>query len=61
MAKNYIELRFKKRTYKLQAEEVGRMFRIKKRKTPAIPLFGPDLKEFLETDSDNEVKNSLSN
>ena len=45
MAKNYIELRFKKRTYKLQADEIERMFRIKKRKTPAIPLFRQDFKE----------------
>ena len=39
MAKSYIELRYKKRTYKLRAEEIGKVYRITKRKIPTIPAF----------------------
>lgn len=39
MGKAFIEMRYKKKTYKLNAADIGKLYKICKRKTPSIPVF----------------------
>jgi hypothetical protein len=39
MSKAFIELRTKARKYKLCASDIGKLYKIVKRKTPTIPSF----------------------
>ncbi len=39
MSKAFIELRSKNRRYKLNADDISKLYKITKRKTPSIPEF----------------------
>ena len=39
MSKAFIELRTKSRRYKLNADDIGKLYKISKRKIPSIPDF----------------------
>jgi len=39
MAKAYIELRSKLRKYKLNADDIAKVYKIQKRRGPCIPFF----------------------
>jgi predicted alternative tryptophan synthase beta-subunit len=39
MAKAYIEMKFRQRRYKLIAEDIAKVYKINKRKTPVLPSF----------------------
>ena len=39
MGKAYIEMKLKQKKYKLNADDIGKLYKICKRKTPSIPLF----------------------
>lgn len=39
MGKAYIEMRLKQKKYKLNADDIGKLYKICKRKTPPIPVF----------------------
>ena len=53
MAKSYIPLTFRKKTYKLTTSDIARVFKIQKRKTPSLPPFFESQKYLPETDIDN--------
>jgi hypothetical protein len=39
MAKAYIELRYRKRKYKLNADDISRVCKVARKQRPAIPVF----------------------
>jgi predicted alternative tryptophan synthase beta-subunit len=39
MAKSFIEIRFRHRKYKLVPEDIAKVYKISKRRTPFIPAF----------------------
>jgi len=39
MGKAFIEMRYRSKKFKLNADDIGKLYRICKRKTPAIPTF----------------------
>ena len=39
MSKAFIELKSRSRRYKLNADDIGRLFKISKRRSPGIPDF----------------------
>jgi hypothetical protein len=49
MTKVFIEIKQHHKKFKLHLGDIGRVFKINKKKSPAIPLFG---KILLETDDD---------
>lgn len=55
MSKAFIELRGRQRKYKLNANDIGRLYKISKRKTPTIPIFEERNKPMMETDDDGEA------
>ena len=55
MSKAFIELKGRQRKYKLNANDIGRLYKISKRKTPSIPAFEERPKAIIETDDDCEV------
>ena len=55
MGKAYIELRYRQKKFKLNAEDIGKVYRIAKRKTPTLPSFEENSKFLLETDDDADV------
>lgn len=54
MGKAFIEMRYKQKKYKLNADDIGKLYKICKRKTPAIPVFEERTKLLIETDDDTE-------
>ena len=52
MSKAFIELRSKQRKYKLNANDISKLYKIVKRKTPSIPGFDAKTVVFMETDDD---------
>ena len=59
MGKAYIELKHRKRALKLFASDIAKIYKVNKRKTPSIPLFGEVRKCLPETDLDNETLESV--
>jgi hypothetical protein len=59
MAKAFIELRYRQRKFKLNAEDIAKVYKISKRRTPALPCFHEPLKNLPETDDDTEVAVSI--
>jgi len=47
MSKAYIELRYRQKKYKLNADDIGRLYKISKRKTPSIPAFNESIKNLI--------------
>jgi hypothetical protein len=60
MSKAYIELTCKHRKYKLNSDDIGRLFKINKRRGPALPAFDERTKQQTETDDDQEVSNTTT-
>lgn len=60
MGKAFIEMRYKQKKYKLNADDIGKLYKISKRKTPSIPAFEDRTKLLLETDDDNETLTCLT-
>jgi hypothetical protein len=44
MTKNYVEIKYRRKIFKLRAEEIHKVFRTKQRKCPTIPPFFSDFK-----------------
>jgi len=60
MAKAFIELRSKQRKYKLNADDISKVYKIQKRRGPNIPSFNDIQKVLPETDDDTEFSTTLS-
>jgi hypothetical protein len=60
MGKAFIEMRYKQKKYKLNADDIGKLYKISKRKTPSIPSFEDRTKLLVETDDDNENPTCLT-
>jgi hypothetical protein len=60
MVKAYIEMKLKQRKYKLNADDIGKLYKINKRSAPSIPVFGEKTKILIETDDDTEKASCLS-
>lgn len=54
MGKAIVELRYRQRKYKLNADDISKVYRITKRTTPSLPLFHKEVKVLAETDDDCE-------
>lgn len=54
MGKAYVELKYRQRKYKLNAEDIGKVYRIAKRTALPIPNFHFSNKPLPETDDDCE-------
>lgn len=54
MGKSYIEMRYRQKKYKLNADDIGKLYKISKRKIPSLPRFEDRTKILLETDDDTE-------
>lgn len=54
MGKAFIEMRYKQKTYKLNASDIGKLYKISKKRTPSIPVFEDRSKTLIETDDDTE-------
>ena len=61
MGKAYVEMSFRRRKYNLDSEDIGKIYRICKRKVPKLPSFEVQPKTLMETDDDSEqsVPNAL--
>lgn len=55
MGKAYIELKYRQRRYKLNAEDIGKVYRTAKPTRLPIPPFNPNQKLIPETDDDCEA------
>jgi hypothetical protein len=55
MGKAFIELKYRQRKFKLNADDIARVYRIAKRKIPALPSFHEPIKTLVETDDDCEL------
>lgn len=55
MSKAFIELRSRTRKYKLDASDIGKLYKISKRKTPSIPSFDGKQTLLSETDDDGQL------
>lgn len=56
MSKAFIELKFKHRKYKLNADDISKVYKIRRRISPSIPAFPQEnIKTLPETDDDAEV------
>lgn len=47
MAKAFIELKYRQRKFKLNADDISRVYRISKRTVPAVPAFYDSVKVLL--------------
>lgn len=47
MAKAFIELRYRQRKFKLNADDIARVYKISKRNIPAVPAFLDSVKVLL--------------
>lgn len=56
MGKSYIELKFRKRIVKLYTQDVAKVYKINKRKTPSLPHFPENDKCLFDTDVDNDAR-----
>lgn len=56
MGKAFIEMRYRSKKFKLNADDIGKLYRICKRKTPAIPTFEDRTK--IQTETDDDVENA---
>ena len=59
MAKSFVELKYRRKTYKLRANDINRVFKSLKRPSPAIPHFDEKFKTLPDTDIDIEVPELL--
>jgi hypothetical protein len=55
MGKAFIEMRYKLKKYKLNADDIGKLYKISKRRTPSIPVFDDRTKVLIETDDDTDL------
>ena len=53
-------MRLKNKKYKINAEDIGKLYKITKRRVPALPAFEASPKALPETDDDGEVLPTLS-
>jgi hypothetical protein len=60
MSKAYIELKYKHRKYKLNADDIAKVYKIVKRKCPSLPQCQDSFKNLPETDDDTEVISTVS-
>ncbi len=56
MAKAFIELRGNMKKYKLNANDIAKLYKITKRKTPSIPDYYSKQHIVAETDDDCEIQ-----
>jgi len=54
MAKAFVELKYRQRKYKLNADDISKVYRFHKRSIPSLPVFDPNNKILAETDDDCE-------
>jgi hypothetical protein len=54
MAKAFVELKYRQRKYKLNADDISKVYRFHKRSIPSLPVFDPTDKIQAETDDDCE-------
>jgi hypothetical protein len=54
MGKAFVEMRYKKKGYKLNVDDIGKVYKITKKSFPSIPSFEERNKPLLETDDDTE-------
>ena len=59
MTKAFVELRSRTRRYKLNAADIGKLFKIVQRKTPSIPSYQEKHKILPETDDDTEAVSQI--
>lgn len=59
MGKAYVKLKYRKKVVKLFANDIAKIYKVNKRKTPSIPFFEGESKCLPETDLDNEVSQSI--
>lgn len=59
MSKAFIELKYRKKTYKLRANDISKLYKTPKRPTPKIPSFYDNFKNSVETDCDISVQEDL--
>ena len=52
MTKAFVELRYRKKVYKLRAIDIAKLYKIGKRNTPCIPSFEEGNKNTFDTDCD---------
>ena len=55
MSKAFIELKFKKRVYKLRITEIHKMYKVEKRMTPPLPSFLGNFKNTSDIETDHEL------
>ena len=55
MSKVFIELKFKKRVYKLRITEIHKMYKVEKRITPPLPSFLGNCKNVSDVETDHEL------
>jgi hypothetical protein len=60
MTKAYIELAYKRRKYKVNSEDIGKLYRINKRKIPALPAYNQINKQQSDTDDDVEINVTIT-
>jgi hypothetical protein len=54
MGKAFIELKYRQRKYKLNADDITKVYRFNKHPIPSLPSFHPNNKVLAETDDDCE-------
>ncbi len=55
MAKTFLVLNCNKKAYKLEVQDISRLYRITKRKLPALPAYRQLEKPQTETDAEHEA------
>lgn len=60
MGKAFIEMGYRQKKYRLNADDIGKLYRISKKRTPSIPAFDDRIKVLIETDDDTELLASVN-
>jgi len=53
MSKAFVELRYRKKVYKLMANDISKLYKTGRRNIPCIPVFEDGTKSIFDTDCDN--------
>ena len=58
MAKTFVEMQMRKRKYKLNTDDIGKLYKLTRKTHPSIPPYFSDVKIQAETDDDAEPLSS---
>ena len=59
MSKAFVELRYRKKVYKLRANDIAKLYKVSKRHAPCIPAFEEGNKTNIDTDCDSSLAEEI--